>query len=74
MNGYLKNMDVMRAAMEKADFPSVRGKFTYGKNHFPIQNFYEREVVVDADGKWTTKVASTVCENHQDSFVGECKM
>jgi len=74
VNGDLKNMDGMRAAMEKADFPSVRGKFTYGKNHFPIQNFYEREVVVDADGKWTTKVASTVFENHQDSFVGECKM
>ena len=74
VNGDLKNMDGMRAAMEKADFPSVRGNFTYGKNHFPIQNFYEREVVVDADGKWTTKVASTVFENHQDSFVGECKM
>ena len=74
VNGDLKNMDGMRAAMEKADFPSVRGKFTYGKNHFPVQNYYEREVVVDADGKWTTKVASTVFENHQDSFVGECKM
>ena len=74
VNGDLKNMDGMRAAMEKADFPSVRGKFTYGKNHFPIQNFYEREVVVDADGKWTTKVVSTVYENHQDSFVDECKM
>ena len=34
----------MRAAMEKADFPSVRGSFAYGKNHFPIQNFYLREV------------------------------
>ncbi|HXK53440.1 MAG TPA: ABC transporter substrate-binding protein [Hyphomicrobiales bacterium] len=74
VNGDLKNMDGMRAAMEKADFPSVRGKFTYGKNHFPVQNYYEREVVVDADGKWTTKVVSTVYENHQDSFVDECKM
>jgi hypothetical protein len=30
--------------------------------------------VVDADGNWTTKVVSTVYENHQDSFVDECKM
>ncbi|MBZ0227586.1 MAG: ABC transporter substrate-binding protein [Bauldia sp.] len=74
VGGDLSNMDGMRAAMEKADFPSVRGKFTYGKNHFPIQNFYERKVVVDADGKWTTEVVSTVYENHQDPYVGECKM
>lgn len=74
VNGDLSNMDGMRAAMEKADFPSVRGKFTYGKNHLPIQNFYEREVVVDADGNWTTKIVGTVFENRQDSYVGECKL
>lgn len=74
VNGDLSKMDEMRAAMAKADYPSVRGKYTYGKNHFPIQNFYEREAVVDADGNWTTKVVSTVLENHQDSYVGECKM
>ena len=74
VGGDLSNMDGMRAAMVKADYPSVRGKYTYGKNHFPIQNFYEREAVVDADGKWTTKVVSTVLENHQDSYVDECKM
>ena len=40
----------MVAAMEKADFPSTRGKFTYNTNHIPIQNFYRREVQADADG------------------------
>ena len=74
VNGDMKNIDGLRAAMEKADFPSVRGKYTYGKNHFPIQNFYEREVVTDADGNWTTKIVGTVFKNHQDSYVGECKM
>jgi branched-chain amino acid transport system substrate-binding protein len=74
VNGDLSDMDGMRAAMEKADFPSVRGKFTYNKNHLPIQNFYEREVVEDADGNWTTKIVGTVFENRADSYVGECKM
>ncbi|KAA3623703.1 MAG: hypothetical protein DWQ08_11190 [Proteobacteria bacterium] len=67
-------MDGMRAAMQKADYPSTRGKYTYGKNHFPVQNFYLREVVADADGMWTVKTVETVFENHQDRYVGECAM
>ena len=74
VNGDLTNKDGMRAAMKKADFPSTRGTFTYGNNHFPIQNFYLREVVADADGVWTTKIVKTVLENHQDPYAAECKM
>jgi branched-chain amino acid transport system substrate-binding protein len=74
VGGNLTDMDGMRAAMEKADFPSVRGSFSYGKNHFPIQNFYLRKVVEDSDGNWTTSVVGTVLKDHQDSYVGECKI
>ncbi len=74
VNGNLDDMDGMRAAMEKADFPSVRGKFSYGNNHMPIQNFYLREVAEDDDGVWTTKIVSAVYENHQDSYAKDCKM
>jgi branched-chain amino acid transport system substrate-binding protein len=74
VQGNLNDMDGMRAAMEKADFPSVRGPFTYGKNHFPIQNFYLREVVKDAEGVWTTKIVDTVYTNHQDAYAKECKL
>ena len=72
VDGDMSKMDEMRTAMESANFPSVRGSFTYGKNHMPVQNFYLREIVEDADGNWTTKVASTVYEAHQDPYVGEC--
>lgn len=72
VNGNLKDMDGMRAAMEKADYPSVRGKYTYGKNHFPIQNFYLRQVTEDEFGNWTTKIIKTVYRNHQDTAVSEC--
>ncbi|MBT3640695.1 MAG: ABC transporter substrate-binding protein, partial [Acidiferrobacteraceae bacterium] len=44
VNGNTDDQDGIRAAMSKADFPSVRGKYRYGPNHFPIQNFYLRTV------------------------------
>ncbi len=74
VNGNLDDRDGMRAAMEAANFPSVRGPFTYGNNHFPIQNFYLREVVADADGVWTTRIVDTVFKNHQDVYAKDCKL
>ncbi|MEO0620164.1 MAG: ABC transporter substrate-binding protein [Pseudomonadota bacterium] len=74
VNGDTSNVEGMRAAMEKAEFDSVRGKFSFGNNHFPIQNFYLRNVVKDADGNWTTKITKTVYENHQDPYAKDCKM
>ena len=74
VKGDLSNKDGMRAAMEKANFPSVRGKFSHGNNHFPIQNFYSREVVKDPDGVWTTSVREVVLKNHQDTYAKDCSM
>ncbi len=74
VQGDLGNVDGMRAALEKADFPSVRGEFTMGPNHYPIQNFYSREVVVDEEGNWTTAVRDVVLKNHQDPYAADCKM
>ncbi len=74
VNGDLSDMDGMRAAMKSANYESVRGPYTYGNNHMPVQNFYLREVVEDADGNWTTKVVSTVFEAHQDPYAAECPM
>ena len=72
--GDLSDADALRAAMTKADFASVRGKYSYGKNHLPVQNFYLREVVADADGNWTTETVATVYENHQDPYAGACEL
>lgn len=72
--GNTDDHDALRAALKSADFASVRGSYSYGNNNMPIQNFYLREVVADADGVWTTKVVETVFENRQDSFAAECKL
>ncbi len=74
VGGDMSNTDGLRAALEKAEFDSVRGEFSMGPNHFPIQNFYSREVVEDSDGVWTTSVRETVLEMHQDVYASECSM
>ena len=71
--GNLEDRDALRKALKAADFDSVRGRYTYGNNHMPIQNFYLRQVVEDSDGNWTTTVVDTVLENHQDPYVADCK-
>ena len=74
VGGNLDDVDGIRSALEAANYESVRGSFKMGSNHFPIQNFYVREVVADADGVWTTSIKSTVYENHQDVYAGECSL
>ncbi|MGI9409770.1 MAG: ABC transporter substrate-binding protein [Hyphomicrobiaceae bacterium] len=74
VKGDTSKIDDMRAAMKAANYNSVRGKYTYGNNHMPIQNFYLRKVVKDADGNWTTTITKTVYKNHQDVYAKECKL
>jgi branched-chain amino acid transport system substrate-binding protein len=71
--GNPNDVKAMIAEMEKADFPSTRGKFAYNTNHIPIQNFYRREVRADADGNPVIVTTGVVKENHKDSYYKECK-
>ena len=70
----MEDKDAVRAALMAANFDSVRGDFKFGNNHMPIQNFYLREVAKDDEGRWTTKVVSTVYEAHQDPHAKDCKL
>ncbi len=74
VKGDTGNKDGIRKAMAKANFPSVRGDFDYGRNHFPVQNFYLRTVKKDADGNWYVSYVSKVLSQHQDSYFTKCKM
>ncbi len=70
----VKDADAFRAALEAAEFDSVRGKFTFNTNHHPIQDFYVREVIKDADGVVTNKIAATSFVDHEDAYAKDCKM
>ena len=74
MNGDVTNKEGMIAALEKADFPSVRGAFKYNKNHFPIEDFYLTKVVKRADGKYQTEIVEKVLSNLADPYAKDCKL
>ncbi|WP_326541782.1 ABC transporter substrate-binding protein [Pseudorhodoferax sp.] len=74
VKGKIEDKDAVRKALEAAKFESVRGAFKFGPNHFPVQNYYLREVVKDAQGRVTNKTVGRVFENHADAYAADCKM
>lgn len=74
VKGDLKDTKGMIAAMEKADFASVRGPFKYNTNHIPIDNFYLFKIVKDADGTYVRKTEAVIFRDHKDSYYQECHM
>ena len=72
--GDTKNKEALRAALQKADFKSLRGNFKFNTNHYPIQDFYLVKVAKRADGKFQTEIAQKVFENYADPHVKDCKM
>jgi branched-chain amino acid transport system substrate-binding protein len=74
VGGKVENADGLRAAMAKADFTSLRGKFRLGNNHFPIQDFYLVKVAKRADGKFQTEIDTKVFSDYQDIHAKDCEM
>lgn len=72
--GNFKDRAAFRAALLKADFPSVRGKFRFNTNQSPIQDFYVSMVSKDNKGQFGYGPAERIMEDHQDAYVGDCKM
>jgi branched-chain amino acid transport system substrate-binding protein len=74
VKGDTSKKDEMKAAMEKANFKSLRGPFKFGSNHIPIQNFYLQDVVKDTDGALSLKTVATIVKDNQDRFHDKCPM
>ena len=74
VGGKLSDKAGLRAALEKADFPSVRGQFRFGHNHFPVEDFYQTVVVKRPDGKYATSVVRRVISGDVDAYAAECRM
>ncbi len=72
VGGDMNRSDEFRSALEKADFASVRGSFRFGANHFPIQDFYVRQVKALEGGGYTNALLKKVFNDHVDAYVGEC--
>lgn len=74
VGGDMSKDDAFRTALERADFSSVRGDFSFGPNHHPIQDIYVRKVVKDGQGNVTNTILSKVFTAHGDAYAGQCVM
>jgi branched-chain amino acid transport system substrate-binding protein len=76
VRGNLGDKDALRKQLREVKFDSVRGAFKFNTNHYPIQNYYLREVKKDAQGRLVNVLASNqpIAANHGDAYVQDCPM
>jgi branched-chain amino acid transport system substrate-binding protein len=72
VKGDLSNKGAVAAALKKADFASLRGRFKFNTNGYPIQDFYLTKVAKRPDGKFQTEIVQKVFENYGDRYAKDC--
>lgn len=73
VGGDIADLISFKVALKKAEFDSVRGNFSFGKNQHPVQDLYIREVIKTDEG-FTNKTVKKVFTGHVDAYAAECKM
>ena len=74
VNGDLNQADAFRAALRKADFASLRGKFKLNTNQHPIQDLYLMRIEKNAQGELVPKVVRKIISDDKDAYAELCKM
>ena len=74
VDGDLARSDAFRAALRKADFTSLRGKFALNTNQHPIQDLYLMRIEKTAGGELAPKVVRKIVSDDRDSYASACKM
>jgi branched-chain amino acid transport system substrate-binding protein len=74
IHGKIEDKKAFIAALDKADFKSVRGPFRYNNNHFPIQNFYGTEIKKGSDGKPYVHTVGVTLKDYGDAYAHLCPM
>jgi branched-chain amino acid transport system substrate-binding protein len=73
-HGSVDDAGAFRHALETAKFDSVRGKFRFNRNHFPIQDIQLAEVARDKAGDIVNSYRERIDADYADSYVDQCKM
>ena len=74
VKGNVGDKKAFMAALKAADFPSVRGKFKFASNHFPVHDLHLQEVARDAKGRVSLKKVSTPLPDLSDVYYPQCAM
>ncbi len=72
--GDIEDIGAFRDALRKADFQSVRGKFAFGPNQHPVQDWYALKVVAGENGKPVLKTGARILEDHSDAYASDCAL
>ncbi len=73
LKGNIGDTKGMITELRKANYDSIRGKFTFNVNHHPIQNFYLLKAVKEGNDI-VMKIQKTIFENYKDSYYKDCPM
>ena len=60
--------------MLPAAFESVRGKFRFGPNQHPIQDWFGLRVERDDTGKPVLRTKDRVLQDYGDAYSAQCKL
>jgi branched-chain amino acid transport system substrate-binding protein len=69
-----QDKDTFRKALAAVAIPTTRGAFRFNSNHFPIQDYYIREIYKAEDGTVTNRAVDRIFTDHADAYAGECAM
>lgn len=74
VKGRLDDKAAFSTALKTAHFGSVRGKFKFNNNNFPILDMHIFEVINDARGRTTLRTVATPLIEHQDAYHAQCAL
>ena len=74
VGGKIEDAAAFQKALETVKFESLRGKFRFNSNHYPVQDFWLAEIVKDAKGRPVMAKRSLIVADHADAYVDKCAM
>jgi branched-chain amino acid transport system substrate-binding protein len=74
VGGDMTKRDEFRAALRQAKFDSVRGKFAFGPNQHPVQDYYLTKFERNASGEIVQTIVRKIATDYGDAYSSKCKM
>jgi branched-chain amino acid transport system substrate-binding protein len=74
VNGKIEDTDAFRAALRNAEFKSIKGKYKFNVNHYPIQDLYIVGVDKGPEGVLRHKLLATAAVDQKDPYYKDCDM
>jgi branched-chain amino acid transport system substrate-binding protein len=74
IGGKIEDKAAFQAALETVKFDTVRGKFKFNTNHYPIQDFYLTEIAKDEKGRLVNVLKGLIAADYSDAYAKDCNM